>query len=190
MEYDKTIRLKDGRSCRLRNGTAADGTAALALFLLTHAQTDFLLSYPDENDLTVELEAQFLIEKRQSEAEVELLAEVDGTVVASAGIDRISPKEKVRHRAAFGISVAQAYWGLGIGRALTQACIECAARAGYAQLELEVVARNEAALALYRSEGFVEYGRNPKGFRSRTDGWQELILMRREIHEPESVGTD
>ena len=53
--------------------------------------------------------------------------------------------------------------------------------AGYTQLELEVVAENRAALALYKSVGFEEYGRNPKGFRSRTGGWQELVLMRLEL---------
>ena len=67
-----------------------------------------------------------------------------------------------------------------IGRALTEACLECAKKAGYLQIELEVVAENRAALALYQSVGFVEYGRNPKGFLSRQNGWQTLILMRLE----------
>ena len=96
-------------------------------------------------------------------------------------VTRVARKEKVRHRAEFGISVDKAYWGLGIGRALTEACIECAENAGYVQLELEAVAENKSALALYRSVGFVEYGRNPKGFRSRLTGWQELVLMRLEL---------
>ena len=77
----------------------------------------------------------------------------------------------------------RAYWGLGVGRALTKACIECARAAGYVQLELEAVAENKAALALYKSVGFVEYGRNPKGFRSRSTGWQELVLMRLELNK-------
>ncbi len=52
---------------------------------------------------------------------------------------------------------------------------------GYVQLELEAVAENEHALALYRSVGFAEYGRNPKGFRSRISGWQAVVLMRLEL---------
>ena len=40
MEYRETIPLKDGRSCILRNGTAADGQAMLDIYVLTHAQTD------------------------------------------------------------------------------------------------------------------------------------------------------
>ena len=100
--------------------------------------------------------------------------------MGSAGIGCVGRREKTRHRAEFGISVDKAYWGLGIGRALTEACIECAKKAGYAQLELEVVAENRSAIGLYESVGFVEYGRNPKGFRSRLTGWQEVVLMRLE----------
>jgi ribosomal protein S18 acetylase RimI-like enzyme len=182
MKYSKTVKLKDGRTCILRNGTEHDGKALLDIFILTHSQTDYLLSYPDESTMTVEQEAQFLKEKTESLNGIEILAEVDGTVVGSAGIGCVGMKEKLKHRAEFGISVDKAYWGLGIGRALTNACIECARAAGYAQLELEVVAENKNALALYESAGFVEYGRNPKGFRSRLTGWQELVLMRLDLN--------
>ena len=165
----------------MRNGTEADGQALLDIYLLTHGQTDYLLSYPDEAGITAEQEAAFLKEKTGSADEIELLAELDGIVVGSAGIGCIGRKEKVRHRATFGISVDREYWGLGIGRALTDACIDCAKTAGYAQVELEVVAENRSALRLYESVGFVEYGRNPRGFRSRYHGWQELVLMRLEL---------
>lgn len=181
MKYCKTIRLKDGRDCILRNGDEQDGQALWEIFRLTHVETDYLLSYPDENSHTPEQEAQFLKEKAQSADSIELLAELDGEVVGTAGIEGVGRKEKVRHRAEFGISVEKRCWGLGIGRALTRACIECAKAVGYAQLELEVVAENVSAIALYESEGFVEYGRNPRGFRSRLTGWQELVLMRLEL---------
>ena len=187
MEYHKIITLKDGRACTLRNGTASDGQALLDIFNLTHTQTDYLLSYPEESTHTVQQEADFLKQKTESADEIELLAELDGKVVGSAGISCVGRKEKIRHRAEFGISVDKAYWGLGIGRALTEGCIECAGAAGYVQLELEAVAENKNALALYRSVGFREYGRNPKGFRSRLTGWQELVLMRLELDGPSAV---
>ncbi len=183
MNYRKTITLKDGRACTLRNGTAEDGQALLNIFNVTHAQTDYLLTYPEEHSYTSEDEAELLRRKTDSVDEIELLAELDGKVVGCAGINCIGRKEKIRHRAEFGISVDKAYWGLGIGRALTEACIECAKNAGYAQLELEVVAQNRAAIALYESVGFVEYGRNPKGFRARLTGWQEVVLMRLDMEE-------
>ena len=187
MEYHIIITLKDGRACTLRNGTAEDGQALLDLFNLTHTQTDYLLSYPEESTHTVQQEAGFLKQKTESADEIELLAELDGKVVGRAGISCVGRKEKLRHRAEFGISVDKAHWGLGIGRALTEGCIECARTAGYVQLELEAVAENKSALALYRSVGFQEYGRNPKGFRSRLTGWQEVVLMRLELGGPRAM---
>ena len=181
MTYDQTITLKNGKKARLRNGVAADGAAVFENFNLTHAETDYLLSYPEENSFDPEQEARFLEEKTQSPNEIEIVALVDGTVAGTAGIEAIGKKYKVRHRAEFGISVLREYWGLGLGRALTKACIDCARAAGYVQLELNAVAENQRALALYRDMGFVEYGRNPKGFLSRTAGYQELVYMRLEL---------
>ena len=60
-------------------------------------------------------------------------------------------------------------------------CIECAKAAGYSQLELNVIAENVRALSMYEKAGFVEYGRNPKGFNSRLAGFQEVIYMRLEL---------
>ena len=181
MKYEQRIVLKNGQEALIRNGDAQDGLAVYEDFNKTHAETDYLLSYPDENSYDPEQEARFLAEKTQSPDEIELVAVINGNVVGTAGIEAVGRKYKVRHRAEFGISVDKACWGLGIGRALTEACIECAKSAGYAQLELEVVAENTTAISLYRSVGFTEYGRNPKGFRSRVTGWQELVLMRLEL---------
>lgn len=181
MKYHQIITLKNGKECCFRNGTETDGQAVFACFNLTHGETDYLLSYPEENSYDAVKEGQFLKEKTESENEIELVAVVDGTVVGTAGIEAAGTKYKVRHRAEFGISVAKDFWGLGIGQALLTACIECARAAGYVQLELNVVAENKKALSMYQKAGFVEYGRNPKGFRSRTTGFQELVYMRLEL---------
>ena len=181
MQYNKTVTLKDGRTCHLRNGTAADGADVLAVFHQTHAETDYLLTYPDENHMTEEQESTYLVEVTASPNAIEICAVVDGNVLGTAGFSPVGGAEKLRHRAEFGIAIREDSWGLGIGRALTEACIDRARQAGYAQLELDVVAENASAIALYQTCGFVEYGRNPKGFRSRTAGWQTLVLMRKEL---------
>lgn len=181
MRYNKTITLKNGMECCLRNGTERDGQPVVDNFNLTHSETDYLLTYPDENSLNVAQENQFLKEKAESEREIELLAVVDGVIVGTAGIEAVGTKYKVRHRAEFGISVAKKYWGLGIGKALLTSCIECAKTAGYSQLELNVVADNERAVSMYERAGFVECGRNPQGFCSRIAGFQEVIFMRLEL---------
>ena len=181
MEYHQVIRLKNGVECCLRNGVESDGQAVFDNFNLTHGETDYLLTYPDENAFDVMQESQFLKEKTESKNEIQIVAVVDNAVVGTAGIGAIGTKYKVRHRAEFGISVAKEFWGLGIGQALTTACIACARAAGYIQLELNVVAENTRAISMYEKNGFVEYGRNPKGFHSRMAGFQEVVYMRLEL---------
>lgn len=181
LKYNKIILLKDGRKCCLRNETENDAQEVLDVFNLTHAETDYLLTYPDENSFTVEQEGAFLKAKTESSNEIEIIAVVDGKIAGTAGIDAVGNKYKTKHRAEFGIGIAREFWGLGLGRALTEACIECAKEAGYTQLELDVVSDNVSAISLYKKVGFVEYGRNPKGFNSRISGYQELVYMKLDL---------
>ena len=129
MQYNKTVTLKDGRTCHLRNGTAADGADVLAVFHQTHAETDYLLTYPDENHMTEEQESTYLAEVTASPNAIEICAVVDGKVVGTAGFSPVGGAEKLRHRAEFGIAIRKDSWGLGVGRALTEACIDRARRA-------------------------------------------------------------
>ena len=181
MKYNQKVILKNGKEALLRNGDQADGKEVFEVFNLTHAETDYLLSYPDENSYDPEQEAQFLSDKTNSPNEIEIVAIVDGKIAGTAGIEAVGKKYKLKHRAELGISILKEYWGLGLGKALMNACIQCAKEAGYTQLELNVVADNERALVLYKSLGFKEWGRNPKGFNSRTTGFQELVYMLLEL---------
>jgi RimJ/RimL family protein N-acetyltransferase len=181
MKYEQKVILKNGKEALIRNCMGADGSAVLDVFTHAHEQTDYLLSYPDEKSFDAEQEAGYLEEKMNSPDEIELAAIIDGKIAGIAGIGAVGRKYKVRHRADFGISVLKEYWGLGLGRILTKACIQCAREAGYQQLELNVVAENERAVSLYRSVGFQEFGRNPRGFNSRFSGYQELVYMLLEL---------
>ncbi|MBO4471700.1 MAG: GNAT family N-acetyltransferase [Clostridia bacterium] len=181
MKYYNEYRLKDGRTCIVRNGTEADAAGVLNNFNVTHGQTEFLTTYEDELTFTIEQERAYLKQKTESEREAELVAEVDGVIAGTAGVSLPRNAEKTRHRAGYGISIEKSWWGIGIGRALTESAIECARTAGYLQMELEVVADNARAIALYKKAGFAEYGRNPRGFRTRDGRWQENVLMRLEL---------
>lgn len=181
MKYTGKIKMKNGQECTIRNATYEDGQQVSELYAKVHDETDYLLAYSDEHAFDVEGESEFLKGREESSKDIMLLAVVDGKIVANAGISGIGNKDKVKHRAEFGISVLKEYWGLGIGRNLMKVCVECAKKAGYKQLELEVVADNAKACKMYKSAGFVEFGRNPKGFLSRYSGYQEVVSMRLEL---------
>ena len=181
MKYRNEITIKNGQKCIIRNGTFEDGPEVSTFFTTTHGETDYLLSYPEESTRDDEKQSNYLKETTESDREIELLAIVDGKVVGMAGFNAIGSKYKVRHRAEFDITVSKNYWGQGIGKAIMNACIECAKEAGYIQLELDVVADNTRAIELYKKLGFIEFGRNPKGFQSKYSGFQELVYMRLEL---------
>ena len=181
MRYARAVELKGGVELLVRNAVASDARALRDIMQRTHAETDYLLSYPDEQSVDDEQEARSLAETERSSNEVELIAVIEGRIVGSAGVSAVRSRRKVAHRARFGISILKEHWGMGIGRVFMDACIDCARRAGYTQLELEVVAGNERAVSLYRRAGFEEYGRNPRGYRSASAGYQELVHMRLEL---------
>ena len=89
MQYTKTLTTKTGSELYLRNGDAPDGDAALAVFNKTHAETEYLLTYPDESSMTAEQEAEFLAQATKSAREIEILAFVDGQLAGTAGISAV-----------------------------------------------------------------------------------------------------
>lgn len=64
MKYSKQIILKNGSIAVLRNGVGADGSAVFDNFNQTHAETDYLISYPDKAALMRNREASFWRRKR------------------------------------------------------------------------------------------------------------------------------
>lgn len=88
MQYTKTLTTKTGSELYLRNGDAPDGDAALAVFNKTHAETEYLLTYPDESSMTAEQEAEFLAQATKSAREIEILAFVDGPAGRDGGHQR------------------------------------------------------------------------------------------------------
>lgn len=54
MKYEQIIQLKNGKEALIRNGDEADGKTVFDVFNRTHEETDYLLSYPEENSLDPE----------------------------------------------------------------------------------------------------------------------------------------
>ena len=56
MKYNQKIIAENGQEILIRNAEASDGEAVLENFNLTHAETDYLLSYPGEIGFDAEQE--------------------------------------------------------------------------------------------------------------------------------------
>jgi ribosomal-protein-alanine N-acetyltransferase len=72
------------------------------------------------------------------------------------------------------VVVSESERGKGIGKALCQQVMNWSRKAGASELELEVRASSDVALALYRSLGFVEQARRREYYRNPTE---DAVLM-------------
>lgn len=124
-------------------------------------------------------EAQYVddvLSQMQANKMVKLLVFNDATLVAVGDVTRQPYASK--HQGVFGIIVAKAARGQGIGRKLTELLIaETKSKlTGIEIIVLSVYQQNKIARKLYQNLGFIEYGRLPKG-RKRADGYDDQIEM-------------
>ena len=178
---ERTITLKDGRTCILKPAAPELAENLIRFLKQIAAETPFLTRYPDEVDKTAEDEAEFLIRTLDNPSSAMLAATVDGKLAGNCSFFGTGGRRKNRHRCSMGIALYKEYWGLGIGTAMLGYLSELAKLAGFEQMELIVVADNERAKALYRKSGFIEYGRLPHGMLFDDGSYHDEILMYKEL---------
>ena len=110
-----------------------------------------------------------------------MIAVVDGKPAGNGSVSGIGTKRKIQHRCTLAIALYEEFWGLGIGSAMIKYLSELAAGIGWKQLDLEVVADNERAQALYRKCGFVESGRRHNALRFDDGTYHDEILMYKDL---------
>jgi L-phenylalanine/L-methionine N-acetyltransferase len=92
-------------------------------------------------------------------ADIMLVAEVEGRVVATAGLHNTGTAARRRHAMGLGIGVGREHQGKGIGKALMAALMDYADNwAHVLRIELTVYTGNVPAIALYKHFGFVQEG--------------------------------
>lgn len=108
--------------------------------------------------MPVERVRQYLTMCKESPHHIVLVAVKEGVIIARAAALEGFPNIRMQHRGKFSISVSKAYWHQGIGTKMMQRIVEYAKEVRLRSIELEVVADNEVALALYKKMGFVAIG--------------------------------
>jgi ribosomal protein S18 acetylase RimI-like enzyme len=97
-----------------------------------------------------------------------------------AGVAGCWPQEgpKVSHKALlWGMYVRPAARNGGLGRRLVEAVVNHAS-SRVEQLQLSVVSANEAALGLYQSMGFSEFGREMKALKHNGQYFDDILMVR------------
>lgn len=178
---ERKVTLKDGRTCILRPTGPEVAEEMIEYMKKTAGETQWLLRYPDEVNFTVEGEKDLLGKILDDPGQVMMVAMVDGKVAGNGSVSGIGNKRKIMHRCSLAIALYQEYWNLGIGRAMIGYLTELAQQMGFTQMDLEVVAENTQAQALYRKCGFTETGRRANALKFDDGTMHDEILMYREL---------
>lgn len=164
-----TVKDKKDREIIIRSAEENDAENLIDYLKITAAETPFLIREPDEITLTIEQEKAFIKDKKNSMSELLLIAETDGRHIGNCSLMSIGGYKRYRHRCAIAIALYKEYCGIGIGKAMLEIVLDIAEKTGYEQAELEVIADNKPAIALYKKLGFKMYGTFPDNMK-HTDG--------------------
>jgi ribosomal protein S18 acetylase RimI-like enzyme len=110
-------------------------------------------------------------------APIQMVAVEDDRVVGWCDVTP-SPREGFRHSGTLGMGLLPELRGRGLGSRLLAATLEAARAAGLSRIELEVLASNDAAVALYERHGFRHEGRK-RAARILDGRVEDLLCMAR-----------
>lgn len=161
----KDIRIDlNGHDLLLRNATEDDAKMLIEYLKVTNGETPFLIREPEEITVTIEQEKAFIQSQNETEGNIMLLGFLDGEFVGNCALNGFG-RFRFRHRVSLGIALYQKFTGMGIGKVMLETIINLAKEMGYEQVELEVVADNERAIALYKKIGFEICGTTPNAMK-------------------------
>jgi RimJ/RimL family protein N-acetyltransferase len=170
---------KSGQKLIIRYPQARDLLQVWRYFNTISAEKTFI-TYQGEK-ISKKDEANWLdktLKLIRQKKKVFLFVFVDGKL---SGVSDVTLKERVsKHIGSFGITLASNTRGQGIGKLLMSLVISESQKRlpGLKTIILDCFANNKVALSLYKSLGFVEYGRLPKGLNYRGTFVDEVSMYK------------
>lgn len=172
------IEGRGGSVWRLRCPDAADAKALAALRLKIDGETEYLDREAGEALLSADSFAQLIEKDAAAERSLFLVAEIDGEIVGFARCVGLT-LSRFRHKAEFGICIAQSCWGQGIGETMLQTILKWADAVGLKKIALTVVKENVSAIRLYERCGFVCEGLLKNDRLHRNGQFYDTLIMGR-----------
>lgn len=170
-----------GREIVLRNAEPEDAAALIEYLKITTAETPYLARESEDIKLSMEQEVKFINDLVESERELMLVGFCNGRHVGNSSLTLAGSSSRYRHRCGVAIALYREFCGAGIGEAMLRTILGVAKNTGFEQAELEVVAGNERAIALYRRLGFVEYGHFPDNMKYADGSYADALWMMKRL---------
>lgn len=182
MEFGEiSIKDKLGRTVILRNARPEDSAALTEYLKTTSAETPYLIREPEEITITEEQENKFIQAKIDAERELMLVAFIDGKHIGNCSLMSIAPYKRYRHRCDVAIALYKEYCGCGIGKVMLKTVLDVAKSIGYEQAELEVMAENKDAIAMYEKLGFEKFGTFPDNMKYADGSYMDAYWMMKKL---------
>ena len=142
----------------LRTAGPDDATALMKLKQRLDEETSFMLLEPDERDTSIQALTDHLEEVNRSENSVVIVADRRGDLAGYVELigGKFRRNQCTTHVV---IGVLAEAGGKGVGTGLLEEAKRWAAGRGLRRIELNVMAHNHRAIALYERAGFVHEGR-------------------------------
>lgn len=173
----KNYPLRNGKTVIIREPRPEDAEAVVALMKKADKETRFLAREPGEFQVTPEEERELIASILRGEGRTWYLAEYEGEIVGQCSVGLVQRNARFRHRASVAFLILQQYCNLGIGGKMMQSCLDWCYKHGIEQVELDVVADNTHAFAMYQSFGFEVIGKMPHALRYADGTYADEYLM-------------
>ena len=140
-----------------REAEIDDAEEMISYLNIVGRESDHLMHGPDGFKAQVEAVKRRIQASHDADNSIILIALAGEKIIARAELDGY-PGARLHHNARFSISVRKDYWNMKIGTTLMTKIVERARKMNLLNIELEVVADNKAAIALYHKMGFSDVG--------------------------------
>ena len=160
----------------IREATADDAEEMISYLNIVGGESDNLMHGANWFKMVpVEAVKRRIQASHDADNSVILIALAGEKIIARAELDGC-PGSRLHHNAKFSISVRKDYWNKKIGTRLMTEIIERARKMNIMNIELEVIADNKAAIALYHKMGFSDVGSNiPISDFPPSEHWHALL---------------
>ena len=174
---EKTHRLKNGAIATIRTVRETDAEAYLTLGKSIMAEQIYSLTQPEELNLTIEQEKDWLKSNIDDDCHLVICAEINGQVVGQLDFSN-GHRKRNAHTGDFGMGVHKDHRGLGLGSLLIATLIEWAkSNPSIEKVNLCVHQTNERAIATYKKQGFKVEGVRTKDLKYPDGLYIDTVLM-------------
>ena len=140
-----------------REAEIDDAEEMISYLNIVGGESDNLMHGSEGFKVPVEAVKRRIQASHDADNSIILIALAGEKIIARAELDGY-PGARLHHNARFSISVRKDYWNMKIGTMLMTMIIERARKMNLRNIELEVIAENKAAIALYHKMGFSDVG--------------------------------